>query len=498
MNIVEGCVKRRSTTVLVAAAVWLAATPAPAAPGDRAIEQAAKVLKLNREAMELYESLDFELAKRTLLEALDLGEAANLGNHTVMVRTHANLAVVYALGLKDEARAVKQLREALELKPDFKPSRDYATPEMTRLLSRAQRELKEGTPAERPRRKVTDEEIKTLVDAPLPKADPAESGDRPKGKLPSAALDCPTSGEVQAGDEVTLRCVTAPDLRPSSVVMFYKRSGKDDFTSVPMKSTAGEGDARRWVGRIPAGEVAGKWLPIYFEARDGRGAALAMSGRNDSPSIINVRGDAEGNGEQAAVRTREEAAPTGEDGQPRGYALGPNRLWIGLGLGSGGGYAKGDGVEAYRQYVHSFQPGLAGEGLAHVVPEIGYFLTPTFALSLQGRSQYIPRDNRYTAAGANAVLARALFFGGGDRGRFYGALAAGGGEGFRLSVKASTMDGEVVHDTVRGGPILAGVGGGFSYAFNGTFSWMIESNLLAGFPTFSTALDVNTGLRASF
>jgi hypothetical protein len=260
-------------------------------------------------------------------------------------------------------------------------------------------------------------------------------------------------------------------------------------------------DTRRgsWVGRIPAGEISGKWLPFYFEARDRRGEALAMSGRNDSPSILTIRGDAEGAVDQDRRAGEDQENPLVERaGGKRSGAPSGNRYWVGLGVGSGGGYAKGNGVEAYRQYVRTFEPGLAAAGLAHVVPELGYFLTSTLAISLQGRNQFIPRSNRYTAAGAQAALVRLLFFGGEDRARFYGSVAAGGGEGFRLRVQASTTDGAVVNDTVKGGPILAGAGGGFSYAFGDTWSWMLESNVLAGFPTFSAVVDINTGLRASF
>lgn len=172
--------------------------------------------------------------------------------------------------------------------------------------------------------------------------------------------------------------------------------------------------------------------------------------------------------------------------------------WIGLGVGAGAGYANGDGVEAFDAYVSKYRPGFAPASLAHATPELGRFIRPNIALSLQGRLQWRPHKDEYTASGAWAVLARALFFTKGPRARFYSSLAAGGGDGFRLVVKARTADGKTVQDTVRGGPFLAGGGGGFSYALGDRFTWIVESNLLVGVPIVSMVLDLNTGLRASF
>jgi hypothetical protein len=305
------------------------------------------------------------------------------------------------------------------------------------------------------------------------------------------------------------------------VILFYKRSGRGEFTAVPMRSKGAAGDARKasWTARIPGDEVAGTWLPFYFEARDGRGASLALAGRDDSPNIITIRGGEEDEEPRArgARRDRDEdededesaGAEAGEEDETenplarieaekrRERAL-KRRFFVGIGVGTGGGYAGGSGVEAYRQYVRGFSPGLAAQGLGHGLPEIGYFVTPDFALALQGRHQVIPRFNQYTASGANSVLARALFLFGEGSGRFYAALAAGGGEGVRMVVEADTSTGGKVKDTVRGGPVLAGGGLGFTYAFGTVVSWMIETGALAGFPTFSAAFDVNTGLRFRF
>jgi hypothetical protein len=519
----------------------------PAATARAAdVEQAAQVLRLNREAMELYESLEFELARKSLDEALALGSKAGLEQHVVMARTHVNLGLVHGVGLKDGATSIVHFKRALEIKPDTKLPKEAASPQATALFSQAARELKAGkgsgvggakeetvakaAPAAASKPAGKDAELDELLagaskgtqlakpdPAPAPAAAPAlpavPEAVEPSGEIRSkgsaaGALKCPSGGEVDAGDDITLRCVTSGGLTPASVILFYKRSGREDFTALPMRTA--EGRMGSWTARIPGTQVTGGWMPYYFEARDGRGTALALAGRDDSPNIITIKGGRDDDDEpkvekaRRSRRTAEEASDDEEnplarlEDEKRREAAMESRIFIGLGIGAGGGYAGGAGVEAYRSYVRGFSPGLAPQGLGHAVPEVGFFVTPDFALSLQARAQYIPRQSRYTAAGAMSVLARALFFFGEGDARFYGALAAGGGEGVRMVVTADTTTGGQVKDTVRGGPVLAGGSLGFSYALGSVASWMIEVGTLAGFPTFSVAFDANTGLRLRF
>jgi hypothetical protein len=342
-------------------------------------------------------------------------------------------------------------------------------------------------------------------------------------------LKCPTSGEVEAGDEITLRCVTSGSLRPASVVLFFKPPGRESFAAVPMargdvaraKARGGVSGAApgvasgatttsTWTGKIPALGAGGGWVPFYFEARDHRGVAVALNGRDDSPNIITVRGgDRDGDGAHASLSAsaaggdgdadRDGDDPLAEINRTHALKRNPKRFWVSLGVGSGAGYASGGGVEAYAKYVRNFSPGLAHAGLLHLRPELGFFVRRTIALSLQGRDQFIARTSRVTAAGAHAVLARLLVFSSSeDALRFYGGIAAGAGEGFRLQVQAVTMDKKVIQDTVRGGPGIAGGGLGLSWNLGETWSASLELNALAGFPDFSAVLDADIGVRAAF
>ena len=83
---------------------------------------------------------------------------------------------------------------------------------------------------------------------------------------------------------------------------------------------------------------------------------------------------------------------------------------------------------------------------------------------------------------------------------------AGGGEGFRFIVlpgAGSTDASERLYRARlqghrRGGPVLAGVGGGVYYEATKATSLVVEIHGLAGFPTFGVVTDVNFALQFNF
>jgi hypothetical protein len=190
--------------------------------------------------------------------------------------------------------------------------------------------------------------------------------------------------------------------------------------------------------------------------------------------------------------------------------FGNRRWWIGFAFGSGFGYAPASGLEALPSLASRYSSGGAWAGLGHFAPELGYQFSPGLAISLEGRHQYIPQNkefSKYAATGAHAVLAKLLVYTKQQRGRFFGALAAGGGEGFRLiaypaqglrAPSGGDPNYASFKDTVRGGPVVAGVGGGYLYEISNGVSWMAEINILAGLPKFAAVADINTGFQINF
>jgi hypothetical protein len=260
------------------------------------------------------------------------------------------------------------------------------------------------------------------------------------------------------------------------------------------------------------------------------GANPATSGREDSPSVSTAQGGEEtaavpdeaaaaGQGESANGEEEEEGDEEGEeidDNNPlarleserrREHQGSKGTWWVSLGVGSGFGYASGHGTEAYgKRYGVTFNAGLAPALLGQAVPEIGYFIGRNTALSLAGRLQAIyPRGPDGTATGALTGLLRILFFTE-DEGkiRWYFAGTVGAGEGFRFQVNAAVGDssgqptGITVKDTVRGGPYVAGIGGGMLYKITRHWRWTVDTQVLIGFSNVSGVLDLSTGARYQF
>jgi len=459
---------------------------------------------MNRYAMQLFDDLNYALAEKTLLDALGIVEKSNLASGPGGLATHGNLAVLYSIGLKNPDKAVFHFKKALVIKPDLKMSKQRATPETEANLARAKAEMSGSMAVRKP--------AQAVVEAS------AEAG-----------IKCPTGGEVQAGEDITLKCLTSAEVRATTVMLFFKPSGSDEFQGIEMTKSGTSGGTTTWVGKIPGAQTKAKWIPVYFEARDDSGISLAASGREDSPSVIALKGGEDGSAPVASAPAGEGPNAEGEeeeeeeegeeidDDNPlarlenerrREHEGSKGSWWLGLGFGSGVGYASGNSTETFPDQKVGFSPGLALAALGHAVPEIGYFIGRNTALAITGRDQLIVGGYKGTPWGANAILLRALFFTDGDtKVRWYFATAVGWGDAFRLQVNAQSQqadqNGQMVapipfKDTVKGGPWAAGVGGGMLYKLNRRWRWTVDTQALLGFPNYSAVLDLTTGLRWMF
>ncbi|MEA2701070.1 MAG: hypothetical protein QOI66_5341 [Myxococcales bacterium] len=518
--------------VCAGAARTVRAQDAQAATVDR-------LTKMNQKALDDYDLLEFDSAKRTLLEALVLGKKSGLDTHPVLARTYVHLGAVYITGYKDKQKALQSFVRALEIDPGITIQKSMLSSEMADLFAQATKQAKPKAPATPPARPSTPPPapppaakpapVTAAPPAPTPtplaasaprrgtlsegaevpppppppqkasgKSDDSDS-DEPDLPVHINALDCPVGDESPPLKSVSVRCAVAPELGVTSVALFYREPGAEDFVEAPMtKSPKG------WfVGRIPKKVVTGKAVQFFFEARDKTGKPIASNGRSDSPNLILIRerrdGDSSDNEDASGRPADAEENPLEEKGEgpPR---FGLRRWWIGLMAGTGLGYAKGNGPEARTELNGDFLAGTAWSSLGHLAPEIGLHLTPFVALSLQGRNQYIPQAKKYekyAATGANSVMARLLWFTGQRRIRFYGAAMAGGGEGFRLVIYPDAKDPNF-KDTVRGGPWIAGLGMGVTAEVGSSLSLVLEINELVGLPIFSTVTDAHAGFQINF
>jgi hypothetical protein len=523
-----------------------AATPFLISGTAHAQDQALvdKIVAMNKKALDDYDTLEWDTAKRTLLEALVAGKKGGLDGHPVMARTYVHLGCVYLTGLKDRQKGVQSFIRAIEIDPTVRIERNMTDPDLEEAFADAQKQAKPkagagavvapaDVPAETPpppppkrRAPVMDDDAAPAKRRPIMESDappPRSSGSTDDSGEPDLpvhinALDCPTPDEVPPDKSFKLRCAVAPNLGVANVFLLYRIPGNEEFGSVQMERTP-----KGWYqGKLPKKGVTGKSVQLYFEGRNSAGKPVVSNGRADSPNLILIR-------EEAAAKAAEEE--TGVSGQaldteenplddnddnrgPRLYLgkvdkskigldtrYGNRKWWLGLGVGSGFGYAKGNGLETRPdlQAKYGYKPGGGWAGLGQLAPELGLQLTPDFALSLEGRNQWIPQSSKYSkfvAHGAQSVLLRALFYTKQSRVRFYGSLMAGGGEGFRFVLHPDAANPDY-GDTVRGGPYLAGVGGGLYVELSHSISFITELNGLAGFPIFSAVADLNLGFQVN-
>jgi hypothetical protein len=547
------------TTFAIAFAITVFAGRA-AAQDQAAID---KLVQMNKKALDDYDTLEWESAKNTLLDALRAGKKAGLDNHPVMARTYVHLGAVYITGFKNRDKALQSFTRALEIDPGIQLSKGIATTEVNDVFAEAKRARGGGGGGETtsPAKKRRGPVMEGSEEAPTPEKkkkqaamstsdDESEEKDLP---VKITALDCPNEDEAILDRPATLRCALAktPTLaQVAKVYLMYQEPGKDAYTELQMtKSPKGW-----YVAKIPKKAVAGKSIRYYFEGRNASGKPIVRNGEESDPQILllmteeNYRArkkrPAPGEEPEENPLERPEGPYTGprfklgqEDVTKKGLDVrfGNRKWWIGLGAGSGFGFAKGDGLEAvnrspettlapgdvpmcgrgegFHDLASCFQPGGAWAGLFHLAPEIGVHLNSDWAISVEGRLQYIPQPAqyaKYASRGAISGLFKVMRYTKQAKIRFFVSGIAGGGEGFRFTVKPATAANcnntnpdalckvQDFTDTIRGGPAIAGGGVGLYYEASKRAAIVLEAHGLAGFPVFSFVVDGNLALQINF
>jgi hypothetical protein len=508
---------------------------------------------LNREALDAYEAGELARAKTLLLKAAAAGSKAGLDDDPIMARTYLDLGAVH-LADNDRGEALRSFGIALSIMPDIEPTEEIATPALKKVLAVARVQVKRGRGAaaaavaarkhrlaggdedeeKAPRRRASDGEgqgdDKMATREPKETASSAKIDDKSESKaearhpadeepdLPTNVTQpvyCPLPDEAPPAAEVPLRCVSAPTLAVSSMVLFYRPAGSETFTPVPMVRSR-----KGWYqGVVPASALVGKTLQYYVEAMGPAKTAAASNGQADSPNLVIIRPGAPpiSQGSMAAVQSerRGTAGEVEEDPLARSEAARqrqerdslvnrrrPRAIWLGLGLGSGIGWHPRRQLEFRME--DAVASGLSRAGLMQVTPEIGWQLNGDWAVSVQSRHQIIPEsgsgDDRLGAPahGALAVLLRAYRYFGTGNGQPFLSAAVGAGDGFRLVVPPQPAQGVVRNDTIRGGPLLIGPGAGYLYNFSSHFGWAAEARLLVGLPDQAALIEFSTGAQLAF
>ncbi len=441
-----------------------------------------------KEAMENYDLLEYEEARKILNQALTIAKKAKLEADPVTARVHLRLGIVYFAGLQDAESAKLSFLNAAEIDKSIQLDKAYSTPEMIKLLDEARAEAgSTGGGAG------------------------GGGGGGGGADVGAPTVDCATVTGLQhtivdtarGGADLTLDAAVGGDVAPAKVSIMYRSRGATDFSEAKM---TGSGCAYR--GVIPKAALVGDLVHYYVAAYNAQGRVIASKGSAGSPNIIEVTGGGGGGGGRAL----DEEDPLGGGGGGGGGrdiggtyrpSSGKKTIFIAVAGGSGGGYVTGETEQETNKVKCCFAP-----QLVHLQPEIGYYLNPTTTVSLVARLGFpiganIP-GHATMAPGGLLKIRKALSTGGS------GLVVSGGVGGgvIRNTIKLDGAPAGMDTDVVALGPLFVSGGAGYLAALGGGLALVAELNAVAGIPVvdklgnsnlnFGVQLDFNLGLHIGF
>lgn len=221
-----------------------------------------KMVQLNKQAIADVDDLEWDRAKKLLLDALIVGKRAGLEAHPLMARTYLHLGAVYVTGFKNRAKAGYCFVRALEIAPDIKLSPAMATAEMNEVFAEAA-----GPRRTAPRLAARD-------------------GGRDEPELPArvSALDCYYAETTRVDQAVPVRCAVAQTLPVTRVFLLFREPVTQRFAEAELKRMP-----TGWFkGRVPERVILGPSVQLYFEGRNAAGKPIVRNGEEQTPNVILV------------------------------------------------------------------------------------------------------------------------------------------------------------------------------------------------------------------
>ena len=338
-------------------------------------DAATQVARYNKRAMADYDNLEFELARKSLMDAVALLRQAGIDETPAAAKTYFNLGLVYVAGFKDRNRGLQQFVQALKINPGLKLDPSVASPELEEVWAAARKQVGAG-------REPTTKD-------PGPK-DPVDT-DPPASDV--KGLQHNPVDEAKPNEPLTIKAQLGSDTGASKLYVLYRVSGQADYVAIQMKNTGSE-----WVAVIPGEAVSDRPLQYYLEARDKKGRAVVGSGSAPNPYIVTLSETAPG-----ARIVRRDDPRTNDD--PKKF----HRMFVNLMPGFGIGYHPGgnttevawqlkttNGTTQYQRAAVD-QPGGVAIAPFHISVEIGGMITKGFSLSVLGRFELITGANAQTS-----------------------------------------------------------------------------------------------------
>lgn len=407
--------------------VLLLAVPVTAVVGTphpvHAAGQGDRIAYLNKKAMEDYDALEFESARKTLTDAIALLRKSGNDQTAQGARTYINLGMVY-IALKDKSRGQQQFVKALSINPKAKLDPTLATPEMQTVWEAASAQ-QSGAPAptqvEQPTPPVAaTPQYPTQVEQPTPTQQPTvqNPSSNPNDLLtgsptppvkPTQPLDYNADelldpvlkvelrhtpiDETRGGQKLNIYVTPNPlsaGAAAARVTLYYRTAGQERFTEVPMQpSRKQQGDL---LGQIPAEVVTGTALQYYVQAFDAKGRVCGNQGSPENPNIVRISASAPAVAQGTDVEDPILYVKRADEERRRSESR--DWVYIELGVGSGGAaITSGTNAEVtwfYNRTSQAYERSRASTGGfiwsgVGVKAEMGVFLWRGLSLGLAGR-----------------------------------------------------------------------------------------------------------------
>jgi len=458
---------------------WVALVVALGVTRTAAADAKAEVVQKSKEAMENYDLMDYEAAKKLLNQAINAARKLKLDKDPVTARAYLFLGIAtFAGGDQDGAKAA--FASAVKIDPKIQIDAAYKSPELVKLLEAAKAG---GSTATTP--------------TPTPEPTPPD---------PGPAVDCSGVKGVEhtildtgkAGAPQPIEALVGSDLTPVKVSVMYRPEGAVDFVEVKMTK---QGECK-YVASIPASGMRGKLVHYYVAAYNSNDKPIAGKGSAGSPNIIEITGVA------PPVKPDEEDPINGNKKPVAGGGGGGGgsvsggviaggkapKVYIAVMGGTGFGYVTGK-----TEFDNEVENCCIGNSLAVVTPELGYYVNRKLSVGLAARLGIPVGANingHSTVAPAAVVRLRYSLTPTGEGLRVMGQL---GGGILRNTIKLNNAMQGMDTDIVAQGPLLVGAGVGFTKKLSGSVAFVADLSALGAVAVvkkLGTTPNLNSGVGA--
>jgi hypothetical protein len=410
-----------------------------------------------KEAMENYDLMDYDAARKSLTQALAIAKKAKLDKDPLTAKAHLSLGIVQFVN-QDSDGAKLSFLSAVQIDPKIQIDAAYKSNDMAKLLESVRKEASSGGAAE-------------AEPEPTPEPDvPSVDCGSVKG-MQHSIID-----EAKAGAALPIEALVGGDVKGvNKVSVLYRVEGSTDFTEVKLKK---EGDCK-YTGNIPSSAMKGSLVHYYVAAYADGPKPAASKGSSGSPNIIEITGVAVA----SAAGDNEDPIKGGGGGGGGGGSVSTAvtvsgspkraRVLIAVAGGAGSGYVSGE-----TEGMNTVKNCCFGNVIGVVYPELGYFVSPQLSIGAAARIG-IPIganvEGHATAAPGGVLRVRYALSASGDGLRIMGQAGAGI---LRNTIKLDNSQPGMDTDVVAQGPLLVGGGVGFTRRLSGKVSVIVDLSAL--------------------